>query len=75
MYSVLNKPLEYIYVYWWKNTTSYAFLLVFKIVESLQCSVFLITAGKTAAVVDSFSNFQTPTWECPPLHPPISKLS
>ena len=37
MYSVLNKFSEYIYLYESKNITSYAFLLVFKIVESLQC--------------------------------------
>ena len=37
MYSVLNKLLEYIYFYITKNITSYAILLVFKIVESLKC--------------------------------------
>ena len=37
MYSVLNTLSEYTYVYISKNITSYTFLLVFKIVESLQC--------------------------------------
>ena len=37
MYSVLNTLSEYTYFYISKNITSYTFLLVFKIVESLQC--------------------------------------
>ena len=37
MYSVLNTLSEYTYFYMSKNITSYIFLLVFKIVESLQC--------------------------------------
>ena len=37
MYSVLNKLSEYTYFYMSKNITSYAFLLVFKTVESRQC--------------------------------------
>ena len=37
MYIVLNTLSEYIYFYTSKNITSYTFLLVFKIVESLQC--------------------------------------
>ena len=37
MYNVLNTLSEYIYFYISKNITSYTFLLVFKIVESLQC--------------------------------------
>ena len=39
MYNVLNTLSEYIYFYISKNITSYTFLLVFKIVESLQCIV------------------------------------
>ena len=35
VYSVLNKLLEYKYFYISKNITSYTFLLVFEIVESL----------------------------------------
>ena len=34
---VLNKPSKYVYFYISKNTTSYVFLLVFKVVKSLQC--------------------------------------
>ena len=37
MYSVLNTLTEYTYFYISKNITSYTLLLVFKIVESLQC--------------------------------------
>ena len=37
MYSVLNTLSEYTYFYISKNITLYLFLLVFKIVESLQC--------------------------------------
>ena len=37
MYSVLNTLSEYTYFYISKNIISYTFLLVFKIVESLQC--------------------------------------
>ena len=37
MYNVLNTFLEYTYFYTSENITSYAFLLVVKIVESLQC--------------------------------------
>ena len=37
MYRVLNKFSEYIHFYKTKNITSYAFLLAFKIVKSLQC--------------------------------------
>ena len=37
MYSVLNKLSEDTYFYISKNTTSYTFLLVFKIVKILQC--------------------------------------
>ena len=37
MHRVLNKLSEYTYFYTLKNITSYTFLLVFKIVESLQC--------------------------------------
>ena len=37
MYSVWNTLSEYTYFYISKNITSYTFLLVFKIVESLQC--------------------------------------
>ena len=37
MYSVLNTPSEYVYLYISRNITSHTFLLVFKIVESLQC--------------------------------------
>ena len=37
MYSVLNTLSEYTYFCISKNITSYTFLLVFKIVESLQC--------------------------------------
>ena len=37
MYSVLNTLSEYTYLYISKNITSYTFLLLFKIVESLQC--------------------------------------
>ena len=37
MYSVLNTLSEYTYFYISKNMTSYTFLLVLKIVESLQC--------------------------------------
>ena len=36
MYSVLNKFSDYIYFYIPKNITSYIFVLVFKIVESLE---------------------------------------
>ena len=36
-YNVLSTPLEYTYFYISKEITSYIFLLVFKIVESLQC--------------------------------------
>ena len=36
MYSVLNKLSEYIYFYIPKNITLYIFVLVFKIVESLE---------------------------------------
>ena len=37
MYSILNTLSEYTYFSISKNITSYTFLLVFKIVESLQC--------------------------------------
>ena len=37
MYSVFNTLSEYTYFYISKNTTSYTFLLVFKIVEGLKC--------------------------------------
>ena len=37
MYSVLNTLSEYRYFYISEIITSYTFLLVFKIVESLQC--------------------------------------
>ena len=37
MYNALNTPSEYTYFYISKDITSYTFLLVFKIVESLQC--------------------------------------
>ena len=37
LYSVLNTLTEYTYFYISKNIISYTFLLVFKIVESLQC--------------------------------------
>ena len=37
MYNVLNTFLEYTYFYTSENITSYAFLLVVKIAESLQC--------------------------------------
>ena len=37
MYSLLKKPSEYIYFYKSKKLTSCTFLLVFEIVESLQC--------------------------------------
>ena len=37
MYSILNSLSKYIYFYISKNIASYIFLLVFKIVESLQC--------------------------------------
>ena len=37
MYSVLNTLSEYTYSYISKNITLYTFLLVFKIVESVQC--------------------------------------
>ena len=37
MYSVLNTLSGYRYFYISKNITSYTFLLVFKIVENLQC--------------------------------------
>ena len=37
MYSVLNTLSEYTYFSLSKNITSYTFLVVFKIVESLQC--------------------------------------
>ena len=37
MRSVLNTISEYTYFYISKNITSYTFLLVFKIVESLKC--------------------------------------
>ena len=39
MYSVLNTLSEYTYFYILKNITSYTFLLAFKIVESLQCTL------------------------------------
>ena len=39
MYSVLNTPSEYTYLYTSKNVSSYTSLIVFKIVESLQCIV------------------------------------
>ena len=37
MYSVANALSEYKYFYFSKNIPSYTFLLVFKMVESLQC--------------------------------------
>ena len=37
MYSVLNTPSEYTKFYISKNITSHNFLLVFKMVETLQC--------------------------------------
>ena len=37
MYRILNKLPENLYFYILKYITSYTFLLVFKIVESLQC--------------------------------------
>ena len=37
MYGVLNKLSEYSYCYISKNITSYTFVVVFRIVESLQC--------------------------------------
>ena len=39
MYSVLNTLSEYTYFYISKNITSYTFLLVFEIIESLQCII------------------------------------
>ena len=39
MYSVLNALSEYRYFYISKNITSYTFLFVFKIVESIQCII------------------------------------
>ena len=37
IFSLLNILLEYTYFYIWKNTTSCTFLLLFKIIERLQC--------------------------------------
>ena len=37
MYTVLSTLSEYIYFYTSKHITSYTYLLIFKIVESLQC--------------------------------------
>ena len=39
MYNVMNTLSEYTYFYISKNITSCTFLLVFKIVENLQCIV------------------------------------
>ena len=52
MYGVLNTLSEYTYLYISKNITSYTFLLVFKIVESLQCILKLIKLS--ANVVDKY---------------------
>ena len=48
MYSVLNTVSEYIYFQISKNITSYSFLLVFKIVESLHC---ILNPFMTEAVI------------------------
>ena len=37
MYNILNVQSEYTYFYITKNVTTYSFLVVSKIVESLQC--------------------------------------
>ena len=42
MYSILNTLSEYKHLYISKNITSYTFLLVFIIVESLQCILNLV---------------------------------
>ena len=39
MYSVLDTLSEYTYFYISKKIASYTFALIFKIVESLQCSI------------------------------------
>ena len=44
MYTVLNTLSEYTYFYISKNITSYTFLLGFKIVQSLQCILKLISS-------------------------------
>ena len=43
MYNVLNKLSEYIYIYISKKIILYTFLLVLKIVESLQCMLKNLT--------------------------------
>ena len=63
MYSVLNTLSEYTYFYISKNITSYTFVLVFKIVESLQCILkgkkwFLSSATIWLANMASFFVFK-----------------
>ena len=50
MYSVLNAVLEYTNFYKLESITLYTFLLVFKIVENLQCILELIIGELTDAM-------------------------
>ena len=50
----MNTPSEYKYFYISKNVTSYTFLLVFKIVESLQC---INSLKRTALIQIFYRNF------------------
>ena len=46
MYGVLNTLSDYTYFYISKKITSYNFVLVFKIVESLECILNIMTRSK-----------------------------
>ena len=56
MHSVLNALSEYTYFYISKNITSCTFLVVFKIVESLQCILKSIKRNKAARHDDIDTN-------------------
>ena len=51
MYSLLNTLSEYTYFYISKNITSHTFLLVFKIVESLQCILNSIVKSQSVTAL------------------------
>ena len=59
IHSLLNTLSEYTYFYISKNITSYTFLLVFKIVESLQCilKIFSLLKSPSSAHLGNISTF------------------
>ena len=56
MYNVLNTLSKYTYFYLSKNFTSYIFLLVFQIVESLQCILKIGITWLCLAITANFHN-------------------